>query len=86
MRKIKENSQIFFNATLTPVNSYFIVNSKKTARNTGLKVFFTSGKVHVEKANKQNMMIQSDEDLSIFKSYVKEFQRNQKNESPSNWQ
>lgn len=82
-KDIKDN-KIFFNASLTPLNKYFLMNAKKSARNAGLKVFFTSGKVHVEKPDKQIITIQSDKDLDDLKMFVDEIKsKNPKQPSTS---
>lgn len=75
-RSNKESRNIYFNASLTPLNKYFMMNARKTVKNAGLKVFFKSGKVYVEKANKQIFAITCDEDLAAMESYVKECKNN----------
>lgn len=69
---IKDNRNIFFNATLTPTNRYLMMNAKKLAKKANLKVFFKSGKVNVEKSNKEIITIANDKDLSVLESYINE--------------
>lgn len=83
-KKNIKDSKIYFNATLTPLNKYFLMNAKKVARNAGLKTFFTSGKVHVEKPDKKTIIIQSDDDLNELKLYVNEIKSKNVQQSSSN--
>lgn len=74
---IKDGRNIYFNATLTPTNRFFMRSAKKLAKKANLKVFFKSGKVNVEKTNKEIITIASESDISVLESYVTGFQNNQ---------
>ncbi|KAL7019966.1 hypothetical protein ACKWTF_011324 [Chironomus riparius] len=75
-RNINDGRNIYFNATLTPTNKYFMMSARKLTKAVGLKVFFKSGKVNVEKADKGIITIASESDLNNLESYVKAIQQN----------
>jgi hypothetical protein len=81
---VKDNRNIFFNATLTPTNRYFMMSAKKIAKKANLKVFFKSGKVNVEKLNKEIITIANDKDITILESYINEIQGNLQVQSTTN--
>ena len=74
---IKDTRNIYFNATLTPTNRFFMRSAKKLAKKANLKVFFKSGKVSVEKSNKEIITIASESDISVLESYITGIQNNQ---------
>ncbi|KAL7024411.1 hypothetical protein ACKWTF_013026 [Chironomus riparius] len=73
-RNIKDSRNIFFNATLTATNKYFMMSARKLTKDVGLKVFFKSGKTNVEKLDKQILTIMNESDLSSLETYINEIQ------------
>lgn len=69
-RKIKDDSKIFFNASLTSFNRFIMSSAKKIASRKNLKVFLKNGKVNVEKLDKKLMQIESEEQLTELEGYV----------------
>lgn len=73
-RSVDDNREIFFNATLTPINRYFMMQARKKAKKAGLKVFFSSGRINVQKLNKEILTIETENDLIALDKYVNENQ------------
>lgn len=74
-RSIDDNREIYFNATLTPTNRYYMMQARKKAKKAGLKVFFSSGRVNVQKSNKEILTIETENDLISLDKYVNENQQ-----------
>lgn len=72
----KDNREIYFNASLTGSNRYFMMNAKKKPKQAGLKAFFSARKVKVEKHNKQVINIENEGDLDLLEKYINEMKNN----------
>lgn len=68
--KIKSNSGVFFNNTLTPSNGYFMRKAKFITKGTELKPILFDGAVHVKIQERNTIMIQSEDDLIELKKIV----------------
>ena len=73
-RNIKDNRNIYFNAAMTSTHKYLMMSARRIVKNVGLKVFFKSSKVNVEKADKQLISIECDNDLLNLETYVNSIQ------------
>jgi hypothetical protein len=70
--KIKESNGIFFNATLTPANGYFMRKARYLTKGFAIKPKFYDGAVHVTISEGNTIMIQSEESLSELKKQLED--------------
>lgn len=70
--KIKANNGVFFNATLTPSNGYYMRKAKYLTKGSKIKPKFYDGAVHVKIPNGNIMLIQSEDNLEELKKLIDE--------------